>query len=488
MEIVIPDTNITAIMPQVILTIGACITLLMGVFTPNLRKWAGYVAFATCVIAFLDVMTMWNTKMVAFSGMITLNYYTHAFSIVILASAALVCLVTYDDVSEHKVGEFFSVLLMSTTGMLIMVASMNLMVIFLGLEIMSIGLYILISINRSKIRSLEAGMKYFLLGAFASGFFLYGIALTYGATGSFDLARIANYLSMNNLLGDPLALAGTSLLIIGFGFKVALVPFHMWSPDVYQGSPAPVTAFIASGPKVAAFAAFARVFIDTFNTLAIEWSEVLFWICVISMIGGNLMALVQRDIKRMLAFSSISHAGYIIMAILAGPKLMDSNPNLAMDSILYYVMVYSLMNICAFTIIHVFETREGRNLKVDDFAGFGFRYPLLSVAMSIAMLSMAGFPLTGGFIGKLRVFSAAVDAGYVALTIVAVITSTISVYYYLGVMVKMYFTDAENPLEDIYLSKSTRTALALSSAGLVLLGVIPTVIADVVRTVFQAFV
>ncbi len=488
MDVVIPDLNLLVILPQIIVGLGSFLVLLLGVFAPGMRKWLGHISFLACLLAFATELLLWDKTIISFSGMITINYYTNAFSAVILLSSGLVCLMTHDDVADHKVGEFFAVILMSTLGMLIMAASLNLMVIFIGLETMSIGLYILISMNRAKTKSLEAGLKYFLLGAFASAFFLYGICLCYGATGSFDLPKIAQYLGTHNMLGDPLMLAGTALLTIGFGFKVALVPFHMWSPDVYEGAPAPITAFIASGPKVAVFAAFGRVFIDTFGSLSAEWAPIFFWLSIISMIGGNLMALVQKDIKRMLAYSSISHAGYILMAIIAGPKLAETNPNLAMDSILYYVMVYSLMNVAAFTIIHVFETREGKNLKVQDFAGFGFRYPLLSVAMSIAMLSMAGFPLTGGFMGKLRVFSSAVDAGYVALTIVAVITSTISVYYYLGVMVRMYFEDADQPLDDIYLSKSTRIALVISSAGLLLLGVIPSIIADVIQGLFRVFV
>lgn len=485
MEVIIPDTNMAAIMPQIILCIGACLVLLMGVFTPFLRKWIGYIAFATCVAALISVFTLWQSNLVVFSGMLTINYYTNAFCAIILMSSALVCLVTRDDVDEHKIGEFFSIALMSTMGMIIMASSQNLMVIFLGLEIMSIGLYIMIGMNRARVRSLEASLKYFLLGAFSSGFFLYGISLTYGATGSFDLVKIKSYLDAHNLLGDPLMLAGTSLLLIGFGFKVALVPFHMWSPDVYQGSPAPVTAFIATGPKAAAFAAFARVYIDSLPSLSLEWAPILFWISIISMIAGNLLALIQRDIKRMLAFSSISHAGYIIMGIIAGPKLAESNPELAPAAIIYYVMVYTLMNVAAFTIIHVFETREGRNLNVEDFSGFGFRYPLLSVSMSIAMLSMAGFPLTGGFIGKLQIFSAAVDAGYVVMTVVAVITTTISVYYYLGVMVNMYFKDSEKPLDDIHVSRTTWMTILASSTGLILLGVIPSIITDVVKGLFH---
>lgn len=476
MEIIIPDMNSLAILPQILLTVGACLTLLMGVFMPSQRSWIGYTALAACGLAMLCLFWQWNTVTTAFSGMITINLYTNQFCFIILLSAILLCLVTKDAIDPHKTGEFFSILLMSTVGMMIMASSQNLLVIFLGLEIMSIGLYVLIGMNRSRVRALEASLKYFLLGAFASGFFLYGIALIYGITGSFDLTRVARYLETHSLLGNPMALAAVSLVLVGFGFKVALVPFHMWSPDVYQGSPAPVTAIIATGPKAAAFAAFARVFVETFDPLYHDWSTILYWICLITMVFGNLLALIQRDIKRMLAFSSVAHAGYIIMAILAGPLLARGNTAFASSSIVFYVTVYALMNLAAFTIIHIFESREGRNMKVEDFAGFGARYPWLSVAMSIAMLSLAGFPLTGGFIGKFQIFSEAVKAGYVHLTIVAVITTLISVYYYLRVMVMMYFKSSEEPLEDVVVSKATHFAVAFSAASLVVLGVMPALV------------
>lgn len=468
MEIIIPDANLMAILPQILVSVGSFVVLLMGVFAPRLRPFIGITALVFCGLAMASLAMLWNANLTAFSGMITVNLYTNQFCFIILLSAILLCLVTKDAVDPHKTGEFFSVLLISTVGMLIMASSQNLLVIFLGLEIMSIGLYVLIGMNRSRVKALEASLKYFLLGAFASGFFLYGIALTYGTTGSFDLTRIARYLETHSLSGNPMALAAVSMILIGFGFKVALVPFHMWSPDVYQGSPAPVTAIVATGPKAAAFAAFARVFVETFDPLYVDWAAILYWICLITMVAGNLLALIQRDIKRMLAFSSIAHAGYIIMAILAGPKLLQSS-----TSIVFYVTVYTLMNLAAFTIIQIFESREGRNMLVEDFSGFGAKYPWLSVAMSVAMLSLAGFPLTGGFIGKFQIFSEAVEAGYVGLTIVAVITTLISVYYYLRVMVMMYFKESEEPLEDIVVSKATNLAVAFTAASLIVLGIVP---------------
>ncbi|MBX7150212.1 NADH-quinone oxidoreductase subunit N [bacterium] len=473
MEVFIPDTNMSAIMPQIILTIGACLVLLLSVFVHSTRKYLGYLSALTCVAALVNTFMIWDINQTVFAGMITINSYSNAFNMIILISATLIALVTHDAVDDHKIGEFFSIVLISTLGMMIMASSQNLLVIFLGLEILSIGLYVLIGMNRARVHSLEAALKYFLLGAFASGFFLYGISLTYGTTGSFDLVKISRYLQTNNMLGDPLMLSALAMLLIGFGFKVALVPFHMWSPDVYQGAPAPITGFIATAPKAAAFAAFARVFVEAFAPLHIDWSTILYWICIITMVTGNLLALIQTDIKRMLAFSSIAHAGYIIMAILSGPKLADSNPGFVSNSIAFYVMVYALMNLTAFSIIYIFESREGRNLKIENFAGFGAKYPMLSVGMTIAMLSLAGIPLTGGFIAKLQIFSTAIDAGYVGLTIVAVITALISVYYYLNVLVKMYFSEPEEPLEDVEVSKATSLALMLSSAGIIVLGVLP---------------
>jgi NADH-quinone oxidoreductase subunit N len=472
-EIIIPDVQMAAIMPQIILTVGSCLVLLLGVFVPSSRRMLAYLSAVTCLAALVNTFLLWDLDRLVFSGMITVNTFSNAFNAIILICTTLVCLMTHDGVEPTKAGEFFSILLISALGMVIMASSQQLMVIFLGLEVLSIGLYVLIGMNRSRIHSLEASLKYFLLGAFASGFFLYGISLTYGATGSMDLLTIANYLHARNLLGDPLMLGGVALLLIGFGFKVALVPFHMWSPDVYQGSPAPVTAFLATAPKAAAFAAFSRVFVDTLSPLYLDWSEILYWICIITMVMGNLLALIQQDIKRMLAFSSIAHAGYMIMAILAGPLLRETNPGLTSSSIIFYVLVYSLMNLTAFAVIYIFESRERKNIKIDQLAGFGQKYPMLSMAMTIAMLSLAGIPLTGGFIAKLQIFSAAVDAGYVTLTIVAVVTALVSVYYYLNVLVKMYFSEAEQELGDVDVNRSTRAAIFISTAGIIVLGVVP---------------
>lgn len=475
MEVIIPTVHLSAILPQIILTGGACLVLLLGAFVPGSRRSLAYLTAIVCLAALVSTLRLWSANESVFGGMLTINVYSNAFNLIILLSAFLVCLITHDGVTPSKTGEFFSILLIATLGMLVMASSQHLMVIFLGLEILSIALYVLIGMNRARTHALEASLKYFLLGAFASGFFLYGISLTYGATGSMDLVVIAQYLSVNILLGDPLMLGGVALLFIGFGFKVALVPFHMWSPDVYQGSPAPVTAFLATAPKAAAFSAFARVFVDTLSPLYMDWSDIVYWICILTMVMGNLLALIQQDIKRMLAFSSIAHAGYILMAILAGPLLKETNPSLTSASIIFYVLVYSLMNLTAFAVIYVFESRERRNLKIDQLAGFGQKYPLLSMAMTISMLSLAGIPLTGGFIGKLQIFSAALDAGYVTLTIVAVATALVSVYYYLNVLVKMYFSEAEETLEDVPVTRSTAFAIVLSSAGIILLGVIPSV-------------
>ena len=474
MEIIIPDINLGAITPQLILVIAACVVLLLGVFLESSRRLIAYIAFFSCLAAIFSIFSLWDVDRKVFSGMLTINSYSHSFSLIILISAALICLTTSESVVLDKCGEFYCILLLSTFGMIVMASSQHLIIIFLGLEILSIGLYSLIGINRSRIRSLEAAIKYFLLGAFASGFFLFGISITYGVTGSFDLTEVAAFLQRINLLGHPLMLAGISLLFIGFGFKVALIPFHMWSPDVYQGSPAPITAFIATAPKAAAFAAFARVFVEGLSTLYIDWADMMFWVCIITIVAGNLLALIQRDIKRMLAYSSIAHAGYILMALLAGPLLGDSE--LAISSIKFYIMAYALMNILAFSVVHIFESREGTNLAIEDFAGFGKKYPMLSIAMTIAMLSLAGIPLTGGFIGKLQIFSAAISAGYVGLTIVAVIAAVVSVYYYLNVLVKMYFSEPDQELGDITVSRSTGLAIVLSSLGVILMGVVPSIV------------
>jgi len=346
---------------------------------------------------------------------------------------------------------------------MLMDSSLNLIVIFLGLEVMSVSLYILAGFRKTDLRSNESSMKYFLMGAFASGFLLYGIALIYGVTGTVDLEQLMVIFSSQELEKPVLLFIGIGLLIVGFGFKIASVPFQMWVPDVYQGAPTPVTALISSGPKAAGFAALLRVFVFGLGNLKPDWTVILWILAALTMTIGNVIAISQTNIKRLLAYSSIAHAGYILVALVAGGSS-------GISSAMFYLLAYVFMNIGAFVV--VVALGENRT-ELDDYSGLGWKYPWLGVFMTIFMLSLAGFPPTGGFMAKFYVFSAAVKSGYIGLVIIAVLNSFVSVYYYLRVTVIMFMRSSSPETEPISFPYLWSLALLLCTSGTLLLGILP---------------
>jgi len=343
----------------------------------------------------------------------------------------------------------------------------NLIIIFLGLEVMSISVYALAAMNRRDRKSAEAGLKYFLLGAFSTGFFLYGIALSYGATGTTDLALIAQALR-EGAAALPLLAFGVIFLAIGFGFKVAAVPFHMWTPDVYEGAPAPITAFMATGVKAAAFLAFLRVFLVAFPSLHEDWFPILWWLAAITMVAANLIALVQSNVKRMLAYSSIAHGGYLLVAVVAANEM-------ASGAMLFYLLIYTLMNIGAFAIVISVAHQGEDRLQIEDYGGFGWQQPLMGVFLTVFLLSLAGFPGTGGFIGKIFLLQGAVDSGLWTLAIVLVLSTVLSYWYYLRVVWFMWMREASGPdaHASVFAPLPMRVAL-FGAAGLILFfGIFP---------------
>jgi NADH-quinone oxidoreductase subunit N len=350
--------------------------------------------------------------------------------------------------------------------MMLMAAGSHLIIIFLGLETMSISIYILAGMMREDKRSVEAALKYFLLGAFATGFLLYGIALIYGATGSLYLKDIAAYITSKSLLRSPMLLMSLVFLTIGFGFKIASVPFHMWTPDVYEGAPTSITAFMATGVKAAGFSAFIRVFFSALPAFRPDWTSIMWLICVATMTVGNIVAISQTNIKRMLAYSSIAHAGYILVAFVAGNDLGTSG-------ILFYLMAYAFMNIGAFTCVILLGKKGEENTLISDYAGIGFKYPLLAASMTIFLLSMAGIPPLGGFMAKFYVFSAAVKEKFYWLAVLGVLNSAVSVYYYLRVTVLMYFRESEREITGLHFSPASVIALILAVIGTLYLGIFP---------------
>jgi NADH-quinone oxidoreductase subunit N len=350
--------------------------------------------------------------------------------------------------------------------MMLMAAAGDLIIIFLGLETMSIAVYVLAGFVRRELRSNEAALKYFLLGAFSTGFLLYGIALVYGATGTIRLAPIRDALT-GGMAGNPLLLLGLGMMLIGFGFKVAAVPFHMWTPDAYEGAPTPITAFMAVGVKVAAFAAFLRVFLVHLGPVSAQWTMVLWVIAALSMTVGNVIALVQVNVKRMLAYSAIAHAGYIIvgMAAATAPE--------AGGAILYYLLGYAFTNLGAFAIVIALERQGETSGMIADFRGLARNHPALAAAMALFLLSLTGVPPLAGFVGKFYIFSAALNVGLVWLVVIAAVNSVISAYYYIGLIVAMYMQEGGVEVGRMTARPALLISIAVAVVGTVIIGLYP---------------
>jgi len=477
-----PNISFVALLPMLILTGTALLALVADLWMegPD-REGLGWIGLAGLVATAITAMTLWNTHVSTLSDTLAVDRYGLFFTLLFCVVSALTLLMSmsYLETTEIQTGDYYSLVLFSTLGMVLMATATDLIVIFLGLEVMSIAAYALAGIARSELRSNEAALKYFLLGAFASGFLLFGIALLYGATGHTALPQIAQRLTM--VAGEQrlLVTAGMALLIVGFGFKVAAVPFHVWAPDVYEGSPTSVTALMAVGIKAAAFAAFARVFMHTLVIFSGDWTGVLWVLAVLTMTVGNVTALVQRNLKRMLAYSSIAHAGYLLVGMVAGGEAGGS-------AVLFYLIGYAFMTLGAFAVVIALGRRGQPNENLDDYNGVGFRSPFLGAAMAIFMLSLSGIPPLAGFVGKFYIFSAAVKSGYVGLAIIGVLNSVVSVYYYVGVLVRMYMTEGTTDVTAPSSRPYLFATLLLTMSGTILLGLFPSSLAEVARQSFLA--
>ncbi|HEX16145.1 MAG: NADH-quinone oxidoreductase subunit N [Deltaproteobacteria bacterium] len=459
-----------AVAVEAILLAFALGVLLLGVILKGEgRRYTGYVALFAYVLAFLPLFGSLGRPYEAFSGMVSVDLFSLFFKVLFLVIGFLVVLLSLDYTAREGIafGEYYALLLIASAGMMLMASSANLVALFLGLEIMSIAIYALAGIMRDDARSVEAAFKYFLLGAFASGFLLYGMALTYATTGTLHLRAIADKLASNAAFRSmPLMIVGLGLLVVGFGFKLALVPFHMWTPDVYEGAPTSITAFMATGVKAAAFAGMLRVFFTALPALEGHWRELLWVLAVATMTLGNLVALRQEDVKRMLAYSSIAHAGYMLVGFVAGGELGRAG-------ILFYLFAYAFMNIGAFAVVALLGRKGAPNTLLDDYAGVGFKHPLLAVAMAVFLFSLAGVPPTAGFMAKFYVFSAAVKAGYYWLAVLGVLNSAVAAYYYLRVMVYMYFREPKEGIETGYPSFAGALAIIVALWGVFQLGIGP---------------
>jgi len=454
------------LLPDMLLAVWACLLLLADLFIPREKKGltALLAAFGLALVMGI-LLAQAGREFVAFNGMLVVDGFSVFLNVLMLSTGLLGIAIAYSYLKRMGIerGEYYSLILFSILGMMLMAQAADLIVIFLGLELLSIPLYVLAAWARPRLDSEEAGLKYFLLGSFATGFVVYGIALTFGATGSTRISEILAKIASGGI-NTTLLLMGAALLLVGFGFKVAAVPFHMWTPDVYQGAPTPVTGFMAVGAKAAGFAALLRIFVSAFPSLGQDLTPVLWGLAALTMIVGNLVAVSQTEIKRMLAYSSIAHAGYILMAFVP-----YGNPSVARDSVasaLFYLVAYAITSFGAWAVVIALEKMEGKGLEIKDYAGLGRKYPALAAAMTVFMLSLTGVPPTLGLVGKIYLFRSVVEGGFIGLAVIGVITSLISAYYYLRVVVVMYMQEGDPQVSaDSWLSL-TIGAATLATVGL----------------------
>lgn len=435
--------DLLAILPFMIVVAWAMLLILADLFIPRERKAVMPLLTAVgLVVALGFALARVGGETVAFNGMIVYDGFAVFLTVLFLGSGLAAVALSYDYLKRHEIdrNEFYILLLFSISGMMLMAMAADLILVFMALELLSIPLYVLAGFALPRQDSEEAALKYFLLGAFAGGFVVYGVALVFGATGSTALSDIVASLSAGSANLVFLAV-GAALILVGFGFKVAAVPFHMWTPDVYQGSPSPVTAFMAVCAKTAGFAALLRVFVTAFPAITQDITPILWALSALTMILGNVVAIAQSNIKRMLAYSSIAQAGYILMALVPygnGDVSQD-----AVASALFYLLAYAITTFGAWAVIIALEKSEGRGLELSDYAGLARKYPALAAAMTVFMLSLTGVPPTLGFVSKFYIFRTVIEGGYIGLAVIGVLTSLVSAYYYLRVVVIMYMWDGQ---------------------------------------------
>jgi NADH-quinone oxidoreductase subunit N len=477
-----PSVDWLAIAPELALG-GAAVAIVLAKALLRRRPVAALVTYVLAAIGVVTcgAMLTWqwqevkdHSTIVTMSEMVRVDVFGVFLGIVVLAATAMSLLIAigYLRREQLEVAEYVSLMLFSATGMLVMTTANDLIVVFLALEILSIPLYVLAAFHRRRLSSQEAGIKYFVLGAFSSAIFLYGIALVYGATGSTSLTGIDTFLRANAVFEPGTLQAGIVLLLVGLGFKVAAVPFHMWTPDVYQGAPTPVTAFMASATKVAAFAALLRIFDGAFLTYRDQWQPVVWGLAALTLAVGSIGALLQTDLKRLLAYSSIAHAGYLLMALETGtPK--------GREAALFYLFVYAFMVIGSFAVVTVLSSRGDDDHPIDGLRGLGSRRPVLGVLLVLFMLAQAGIPLTSGFVAKLDVFSATASAGDYVLVVIGAVATVVATFAYLRVALAVAATPGDGEITERVSGRrvdvGTWIVLAVTAGVTVVLGIVPAV-------------
>ena len=471
-DFVAPIIPMQALLPQTILVITGLVVLLADVCVSNKpRGLLPVLSMIGVLISTVFVLNALTPQVGDYVSMVYVDGFSAFLNLTICLILILTILVSvnYQRTFEHmNTGEYYCLLLFAAVGMSFMATSGHLILLFVALELMSVCVYVLTGFHRNNPRSLEASLKYFLLGAFASAFLLMGFAFLYGATGTLEMNAMSAFIAEHpQVATSGWLLLGLLLSIAGLGFKISMVPFHMWTPDVYQGAPTVITAFMATGVKAAAIAALVRVLMVTLAPLAVDWTMILWVAAVATMFVGNIIALVQEDVKRMLAYSSVAHAGYLLIGFVAGTEMGQAG-------ILYYLLAYALMNMGAFGVITLLGKDGEEYSTLSDFSGLGLKYPAMGLAMAVFMFSLAGIPPTAGFMGKFYIFTAAVKSGYVWLVLLGAINSVISIYYYLRVIVTMYFSaPAESPNVLPSTTAPLTVALSIAVTGVLVMGVFP---------------
>jgi NADH-quinone oxidoreductase subunit N len=466
--------------PFTFLSVMAIIAMVLDALIVNSSRITFIFSAITLLISGILGISTFGLHGIGFNGMVTGGGFAAYFDILFSIGGLLTILTSRQYLQRENIehDEFYSLVLFAVAGMMLIAHSNHLLILFIGIEVMSVSFYILSGYMRNNAKSVESSLKYFLLGAFATGFLVYGIALIYGSTGSMDYNQIALNINKNALNFPALLPIGIALIVIGLSFKAAAFPFHQWAPDVYQGAPTIVTAFMSTAGKAAAFAAFIPIVTVLMPAAPVKLQMIFAVMSAATMLIGNISALAQSNIKRMLAFSSVAHAGYIMMGLVSGSQY-------GYGGIVFYLTAYMFMQIGSFIIVAILERNGEKYLELSDYAGLSKRHPVLAAFMAIFMLSLAGIPPFAGFFGKYFLFTAAIDAGFLWLTLVGVLSSIISVYFYIGLIVKMYFTEPEGQREDNEVGMSG-LSLIITIAGVIVLGILPSGILSIASNLFNS--
>lgn len=472
----LPSVQLGGIGPEIALTVAALVVLVAGGILDDRgeRRYLSVVATAGLIVAGVLAVGAWNTSRLQLAGAIANDDFAAFVKVTLAVFGLLTVWLARDYIEREGIeeAEFYALVLLAVAGMMLMAAAADLIVMFLALETFSIALYVLVGSRRGSLEGQESAMKYFLLGAFSSAFFLLGIALAFGASGTTNLYAgsqlgspqgIAGFLGSTPAADLGLLSLGAVLLIVGLGFKVAAVPFHMWTPDAYQGAPSPVTGFMAAATKIAAFAAILRLFDAILFPLRWDWRPLLIGIAIVTMIGGSLAAVVQEDVKRILAYSSIAHAGFVLTGVIAANEQ-------GVSGALFYLVTYGLTVLGAFAVVAVLAGRDEERVRLTDYKGLFFERPLLAGALTLFLLSLGGVPVTAGFVGKLLVFGAAVQAGYAWVAIIGVLTSSVAMFFYLRIMVVMYMQEEDQPHQTVTIGSLPGGVIAVCAAATLFFG------------------